>query len=218
MANRDNKIPWNSLRYLIGEVIYGGRVTDDYDRRVLMTYLDEYMGDFLFDTFQLFHFHKNTLVDYRLPPGGARENYIQEIEAYPLTNAPDVFGLHPDAEINYLTSATKDLWLQLINLQPRTGDGAGGISREEFITNIATDIQNRLPAPFDVLRIRKTIGTPSPTQIVLLQELDRWNLLVNAMASSLKDLQKALKGEIGMSQELDDLSYSLFNGMVCDGA
>ena len=29
--------------------MYGGRVTDSYDRRVLVTYLDEYMGDFLFD-------------------------------------------------------------------------------------------------------------------------------------------------------------------------
>lgn len=47
--NKDEVIPWNSLKYLIGEAMYGGRVTDDYDRRVLVTYLDEYMGDFLFD-------------------------------------------------------------------------------------------------------------------------------------------------------------------------
>lgn len=47
--NKDETIPWNSLKYLIGEAMYGGRVTDDYDRRVLVCYLDEYMGDFLFD-------------------------------------------------------------------------------------------------------------------------------------------------------------------------
>lgn len=47
--NKDEAIPWNSLKYLIGEAMYGGRVTDDWDRRVLMTYLEEYMGDFLFD-------------------------------------------------------------------------------------------------------------------------------------------------------------------------
>lgn len=29
--------------------MYGGRVTDDWDRRIMMTYLEEYMGDFLFD-------------------------------------------------------------------------------------------------------------------------------------------------------------------------
>lgn len=38
--NKDQAIPWNSLKYLIGEAMYGGRVTDDWDRRVMMTYLE----------------------------------------------------------------------------------------------------------------------------------------------------------------------------------
>ena len=38
--NNDESIPWNSLKYLIGEAMYGGRVTDDWDRRVMMTYLE----------------------------------------------------------------------------------------------------------------------------------------------------------------------------------
>jgi dynein heavy chain len=49
LENKDDGIPWESLKYLIGEAMYGGRVTDDYDRRVLITYLDEYKGDFLFN-------------------------------------------------------------------------------------------------------------------------------------------------------------------------
>ena len=54
--NKDENIPWGSLRYLIGEAMYGGRVTDNYDRTVLVTYLDEYMGDFLFDKNKEFFF------------------------------------------------------------------------------------------------------------------------------------------------------------------
>ena len=51
VQNSEENIPWGSLKYLIGgEAMYGGRVTDDFDRRVLITYLNEYMGDFLFDT------------------------------------------------------------------------------------------------------------------------------------------------------------------------
>lgn len=37
--------------------MYGGRVIDDFDRRVVNTYMNEYMGDFIFDTFQPFHFY-----------------------------------------------------------------------------------------------------------------------------------------------------------------
>lgn len=47
--NGDEVIPWGSLKYLIGDAMYGGRVSDSFDRRVLSTYLEEYMGDFLFD-------------------------------------------------------------------------------------------------------------------------------------------------------------------------
>jgi len=55
-VNKEEAIPWNSLKYLIGEAMYGGRVTDDFDRRVLVCYLDEYMGDFLFEKNREFFF------------------------------------------------------------------------------------------------------------------------------------------------------------------
>lgn len=177
-SSKDGKIPWTTLKYLIGETIYGGRVTDDYDRRVLMTYLDEYLGDFIFDPYQPFSFFSNSVLQYKVPMYGSRDDYIVVIDGLPLTNAPDVFGLHPDAEIGYLTSAVKDIWSQLISLQPRTSESAGGISREEFIGSIAADVQAKLPQPFDIPRIYKSMGTPSPTQVVLLQELERWNSLV----------------------------------------
>ena len=67
VENGDSKIPWSSLKYLIGEVMYGGRAIDNFDRRVLNTYMNEYMGDFIFDTFQPFHFFENDEVDYCIP-------------------------------------------------------------------------------------------------------------------------------------------------------
>merc|ERR1711881_781732 len=59
-------------------------------------------------------------------------------------------------------------------------------------------------------------GIPSPTQVVLLQELERWNVLVTRMKASLVELQRALVGEVGMSSELDDIARSLFNGQLPD--
>lgn len=52
----------------------------------------------------------------------------------------------------------------------------------------------------------------TPCQVVLLQELERWNNLIKKMAISLTDLQRALIGEIGMSDELDSLGDALYNG------
>jgi len=47
--------------------MYGGRVTDDWDRRVMMTYLEEYMGDFLFDKNREFFFAKTPDFNYIQP-------------------------------------------------------------------------------------------------------------------------------------------------------
>jgi dynein heavy chain len=47
---------------------------------------------------------------------------------------------------------------------------------------------------------------------VLLQELERFNKLTKRMSSSIKDLKRALKGEIGMSVDLDAIGTAFFNG------
>ena len=48
--------------------------------------------------------------------------YISDyIDSLPLSNTPEVFGLHPNAEIGYYTNAAKELWSHLIELQPQTG-------------------------------------------------------------------------------------------------
>lgn len=56
--------------------MYGGRVIDDFDRRVVRTYMEEYMGEFLFDKFQPFHFYRDAHCDYVVPPEGERDEYI----------------------------------------------------------------------------------------------------------------------------------------------
>jgi dynein heavy chain len=46
---------------------------------------------------------------------------------------------------------------------------------------------------------------------VLAQEVIRYNRLLVVMAKMLKDVQKALKGEVVMSEDLDKLASSMFN-------
>eukprot|EP00767_Chilomastix_cuspidata_P004259 gnl/Chilomastix_cuspidata/4391.p1 GENE.gnl/Chilomastix_cuspidata/4391~~gnl/Chilomastix_cuspidata/4391.p1 ORF type:complete len:5137 (+),score=567.95 gnl/Chilomastix_cuspidata/4391:1094-15412(+) len=209
--------PWDSLRYLIGEVMYGGRVTDDFDRRILVTYLEEYLGDFLFEDSQPFAFYASKIGDivYKVPrEAHSVEEYIENINGLPLSNSPEVFGLHLNAEIRYMEDATRTIWTNMIAIQPRTAATEGGVSREEFIAGVARDIQRRMMEPFDLVIIRKQIEFPSPTDIVLLQEMERFNMLLLTISASLKNLQRALSGEIGMSAQLDELANAIFSGTV----
>ena len=182
-----------------------------------LPHYNRYMGDFIFDTFQQFFFSQVGF-DYTLPAANLPptvETYRDELETLPLINPPGIFGLHANAEISYLNIAANDMWRNLINLQPRVVAGGGGITREEHIAATAADIQQKVPKEYDLMLIAKTMGPErSPAQIVLIQELERWNMLVVVMARSLADLQKALVGEIGMSDSLDSLGADIFNGFL----
>lgn len=37
------QVPYDDLRYLFGEIMYGGHITDDWDRRLCKTYLEEFI-------------------------------------------------------------------------------------------------------------------------------------------------------------------------------
>ena len=49
---------------------------------------------------------------------------------------------------------------------------------------------------------------------VVQQECIRYNKVINKMLSSLKDIRKALKGEVVMTAELEEMGVSLFNNQV----
>jgi len=210
----DGKIPWSSLKYLIGEVMYGGRAIDEFDRRIINTYMDEYMGDFIFDSFQPFFFYKDKEISYNIPKESTRDKFLEYIDSLPLANTPCVFGLHSNAEIGYFTNAAKDMCSYMIELQPQTSSSDGGISREQYIEKVASDIEEKLPVLFELDRIRKQLGEITPTAVVLLQELERFNALIFKMKMSVMTLKRALAGEVGMSAELDEVAKALFNGQI----
>ena len=140
---------------------------------------------------------------------------IEYIDSLDNINTPEVFGLHSNAEIGYYTKAAKDMWEHLVELQPQTNDVAGSISREQYIENVSEDILKRLPHQFELDKVRKKFGQSiSPTTVVLLQELERFNKLINSMFKSLSTLKRAVMCEVGMSNELDDLARALFNGQI----
>lgn len=58
----------------------------------------------------------------------------------------------------------------MLDVQPRTAEASGGVSRDSFIANIARDIDARVPLPFELVRIEEQLGADrSPVDVVLLQ-------------------------------------------------
>jgi len=95
--NGQEEIPWDALTYVTGQINYGGRVTDDQDRRCLMTILAMFCTpDSLKDGYK---FSNSGL--YYAPSDGPLERYREYIEELPMNEKPEVFGLHENANIKF---------------------------------------------------------------------------------------------------------------------
>ena len=94
--NEYEDLPLDALTYLTGQCNYGGRVTDDKDRRLLISllsifYKTEIVTD---DSYKL-----SPSGLYFAPKNGPYQNYIDYIRSLPLIPSPEVFGLHENADI-----------------------------------------------------------------------------------------------------------------------
>lgn len=78
---------------------------------------------------------------------------------------------------------------------------SGAVSRDQFIDNIASDILKRIPAVYEIDKIRKKYGLEvTPTTVVLLQELERINKLISTIFKSLSTLKRVSQEKIDRSQ------------------
>lgn len=60
----------------------------------------------------------------------------------------------------------------------------------------------------------KKIENPNSLDIFKLQEVDRFNKLIKVMKKSLSDLQKAIKGTVVMSIQLEKMFYAFLDKKV----
>ena len=95
--DEQDDVPWEALVYVTGIINYGGRVTDDQDRRCLITTLEKYYcQDNLTDDY----FYSESEI-YRAPAYGTAQSYRDYITQLPGEDSPEVFGLHENANIAY---------------------------------------------------------------------------------------------------------------------
>jgi dynein heavy chain len=64
------------------------------------------------------------------------EQTLIHIDDIPIFTAPNVFGLHSNAEIQYYNNAAKSLWTWTLEMQTSDGGDGGGSNREDYIMKI----------------------------------------------------------------------------------
>ena len=93
----DLQSAYQALNYLVAEVNYGGRVTDEKDGRCMRAMLKKYFTpEVMQDGYKL-----SKLDTYYAPSEGSFEEALEAINRLPLDEDPEVFGLHSNANMTY---------------------------------------------------------------------------------------------------------------------
>ncbi len=213
------KVPYEDLRYLYGEIMYGGHITDNWDRRTNNAYLKTLIKPELLTGCNLAKNFKS--------PDPSKFNYDQYmkyiIEKLP-PESPILFYLHPNAEISYLTSQGQYVFNSILDIQggsttvseekedDKKKQGGGNKPKADPMMESIKRYSDRLKEKntYSLSALRQKAGkSPSPYEIVAFQECERLNSIFSSCLKSLEDLEKGLNGELNMTDAMESLMQSI---------
>jgi dynein heavy chain len=210
-AKKAKDVTWSTVRYMISEIQYGGRITDDWDRRQMNTFAEKFFCQAVLE--QGYSFLKG----YVCPQGTEIAHFRDHVNSYPATDVPEVFGLNMNADLVFRLDNAEKVFATIIETQPKGGGGGKGASREDIVTDLCKDLLNKLPNNFKKEEVKNYLGkagATKPINIAFRQEIDVLQRILNVVRQTLQDLQLAIDGTIVMSDDLSQSLDSLANAKV----
>lgn len=140
LTQNDNT-PWDAIRQMIGDVVYGGRVTDDWDRRCMNALLDKFLCQRVlndgvsFDSEQ--KYAQINVIEY--------SQINENIQKFPEEDDPSIFGFHP-AALNALQLHQSNQMINwIIGVQPKESGGSAAQKDDETVLQTAEELSSLIP-------------------------------------------------------------------------
>ena len=210
-AKKAKEVTWTTVRYMVADIQYGGRITDDMDRRQMTAISENFFRQEVLEPGYSF------LKGYSIPQGNDINIFRKHIEEnLPNVDPPEVVGLNQNADLTFRLQEASTFFDTILETQPR-GGGGGGKSPEEIVTELCNDFLSKVPNDFNKDEQRSALnkmGNTKPVIIAFRQEMDVMARVVKTVRTTLKNLKLAMDGTIVMSDDLANAQDSLFNAKV----
>lgn len=227
--NYDKKqpLPWAAIQYLIASANYGGRVTDDRDRRLIKVYAEEIFNSNLvaperwrpYGTEELNYVYPADEQNAKHPDGNQAiftPDYFYEEIANKMEDIdpPSAYGQHINAEITSQILDSTELLDCILSLTPQKMV-AGASAEDTGTLKIVQELRENIPELIDVYALKQKLkADDNPLNVVLVQEITRYNRLLRLLKSSCEQLELGIKGLVVISPELEDCQTAIGESKV----
>lgn len=107
------RVPWKAIRTLLSQCIYGGKIDNEFDQRLLVSFLEKLFSSKCFEMDYPLVQGKNI----SMPEGTRRDQFLAWVDALPDKQSPDWLGLPNNAETVLLTNLGKATIVKLLKMQ-----------------------------------------------------------------------------------------------------
>jgi len=205
---------------MVHAVQYGGRITDNVDRRTFQNYAETWVcqgvceDTWMYNPTEPINRIPGDFV-YRICSSEQIDDYQKFCSEFPESDSPEIYGLHPNADLTFRVKQANSLLDQMGETQPKGGSsGAGEKSPSEIVYEKATELLERVPGDYIEedykSKIQKLGGLTVPLNIFLFQEIQRLQDVIMKVRTMLTSLQQAIRGEVVMTEELQDALIAMF--------
>ena len=176
-AKKLNSPTWPTVTYMVSSIQYGGRITDPFDELLMNTYAEKYFNAGCLERDLVL------FPGYPVPDKTNIDDYKAAIEKLPAQDSPEIFGLHPNADLTFRTLAVADLVGTVTSTMPKSGGGGEGLSPAEIVDGIAADLLAKVPEAFEPEPTKELLrklpgGATIPLTVHLRQEIGAFYTLV----------------------------------------
>ncbi|KAH7883931.1 dynein heavy chain and region D6 of dynein motor-domain-containing protein [Phlebopus sp. FC_14] len=218
-------IPWNALRTLIKQSVYGGRVDSDFDQRILDAFVDKLFTPAAYNVdFSLVPSVNGGQV-LEVPDGTKLEHFLSWVQGLPDREPPSWLSLPPTAERVIAVAQGNELLVKLRKMRTLADDddhvaSASGPSKNQtsqqpaWMRNLHERCREwlaQLPTSLNTLS-KQSNDNPDPLHRLFFREGSIGGKLLGQVRRDLADAVKVCEGELKQTNHLRTLMSSLTKG------
>jgi len=223
--NHNLVISWRAIRYIVCDVQYGGRITDDLDREMFNTYGDLWLTEKIF-TEPNYNFNSLSEFPYTIPDVSEIQKFQDYIRTFPEKDSPVIFGLNVSADLTFRLNESQNMINTLIDTMPKEAGGGSGKTKEDEVKDkLEQELIKQLPPDWIEQEYKEKLTAMTiprgldpnknvPLNVFLRQEIEQLQTVLSIVRKTMNDMVAAIEGTIIMTADLVNAINMVFDFRV----